>query len=100
VVSREAFSLPDVALLEFIGRETVRFYKEVLPALPSSFEQGKFSGKTIWIYSYGVSPENWTLVRFYPYNLILHRVKTVRHPNRTVRRLHTYQVRYKLSLKS
>jgi hypothetical protein len=98
VVSGEVFSLPDVFVLEFTGREAVRFYKEVLPTLPPSFKLDRFDGKTIWVYPYGGPPEKWTLVRFYPYNLILHRVKTVRRPDGTVKKLHTYQVRYKLSL--
>ena len=98
VVSGEVFSFQDLASFNFRGKEAVRFYKEILPELPPSSFLDRFEGKTIYIYPYGASPEKWTLVRAYPYQFLLHRVERVRMPDGSVRKFHSYQFRYKLSL--
>ena len=91
------FSYSDVARLNFGGKESFRFYKEVLSFLPESNCLLKFVDKPIYIYPYSKSPEKWWLVKCYPYFYLLHRSKTLFRRGRK-KKLHDYSVVYKLHL--
>jgi hypothetical protein len=98
VVSGEVFSLSDLAVLGFRGKEVVRFCRSVLPEFPPSTYLDRFESKTIYVYPYGAPPEEWILVRAYPYQFLLHWVERVEIPDDSIRNFHSYQFRYKLSL--
>ena len=96
VLSDGPISLQNVGRLKFTGRSAVRFFKEILPELPPSEGFPFAEGKKFFVYPYASSWEEWKLVKYYPYFLVLHRSGLLR--DKKPRRIHEYSVVYKLSL--
>ena len=88
----------DINRLEFTGVNAVKFFKEILPELPESVSKKNFDGKTIYIYPFGEKGyQKWTLLKEYPYFLILHGKEKVQKNKKGKPKIsHIYVVKYKL----
>ena len=96
VLSDGSVSLQNVGRLKFTGRSAVRFFKEILPELPPSEGFPFAEGKKFFVYPYASSGEEWKLVKYYSYFLVLYKSSLLR--GKKPRRIHEYSVVYKLSL--
>ena len=96
VLSDGTVSLQDLGRFNFTGKDAVKFFKEILPELPPSEGFPFAEGKRFFIYPYAADWEEWELLKYYPYFLVLHRSSLLK--GRKPRRVHRYSVVYKILL--
>ena len=92
----EEVRLSDINQIEISGKNSINFFKKVIPNLPNSNELQQFEGKRIIIYPFGKRGYiKAHLIKTYPYFFILH-TESIKRLGKRTKRLHSYIIKYKL----
>ena len=92
----EEVRLSDINQIEITGKNSIYFFKKVIPNLPNSNELQQFEGKRIIIYPFGKKGYiKASLVKAYPYFFILH-TESLKRSGKKIKKSHSYIIKYKL----
>jgi len=91
----EVVKLPEINEITFQGINAVKFYKELLPLFPASYEECSFfENKNLYIYPFGEKGFfQGKALKIYPYFFLLHITKKSRNSKKPT---HIYKLKYKV----